>query len=254
VRDEARAKLKTIILTRFGENYISWIHAVRYVKISKLQREPEIRLLKHYLKLGDIGVDVGANGGDWTSRMGQAVGATGLVLAFEADPYYAKVTDRALRLRRFKNIRFFSYGLSDTEYEGRLVVDVGDGTRTSGLGYIDAHGDVDKSVSVRLRPFDEVVAELKLDPKRIRLMKIDVEGHESAVLRGSLGTIKSALPIIVAEINAPNATSTAGREEVLELLGSLGYKPHALRSGALVPFDPLQPNHNVYNVVFVPDT
>lgn len=50
------------------------------------------------------------------------------------------------------------------------------------------------------------------------LIKIDVEGHELAVLRGGIDTLSKYKPLILLESFPPRKT------QVVELLGGLGYE------------------------------
>jgi hypothetical protein len=80
-----------------GDAAASWIHAVRFCLLfDKPEREPEIALIPTLLNEGDIAIDVGANGANWTKALSKAVGVTGKVYAFEADPYYARVIETQL--------------------------------------------------------------------------------------------------------------------------------------------------------------
>jgi FkbM family methyltransferase len=241
---------KSLLLRTIGSNRTAWIHAFRFLKVSRSIREPELLLIPQYLKDGDWGVDVGANGGDWSYRMSRAVGRTGKVLAFEADPYYALVTSRCLNLQRLRNISLYPFGLSDQEVTTRLVIDIGDGQRTSGLSFIDVNADSEKSVAVELKMFDAVVSRENIDVSRLRLFKVDVEGHEEEVLRGAQKAIAAARPIIIAEVSSPAANlKNQGPAPVVKLLRGWDYLPFAYLEGQLVPYTE---DSGVFNVVFHP--
>lgn len=57
-------------------------------------------------------------------------------------------------------------------------------------------------------------------------IKIDVEGYEYNLLKGSLKTIKENLPIILIELHSEEHSKTSKMSK--ELLGSLGYEVHSL--------------------------
>jgi len=74
------------------------------------------------------------------------------------------------------------------------------------------------SLEVRRVTLDDFVNEQGIAPDAL---KIDVEGHELAVLRGGLAYIRSRKPLIFLEVDnwhAPQST-----QEIVQLLHSLGY-------------------------------
>lgn len=77
--------------------------------------------------------------------------------------------------------------------------------------------------TVPIRRLDGVAQE-RAD--RVGLMKIDVEGHEAAVLAGGLVTVASQQPLAVIEV-LPRATLDA----LNGLIARLDYRPLALRKG-----------------------
>jgi hypothetical protein len=92
-------------------------------------------------------------------------------------------------------------------------------------------------------------------------MKVDVEGHEPAVMRGATGLIATQKPVMLIEIERRhNATAF---EEVEDFLKDFGYTSWRLRDGRLVPvtteeIDGLQvlplsaDGHYVNNFIFIP--
>lgn len=256
-RHRRSSQIKMFLTRHLGKNAAAWIHSIRYLKVSRLERESEMQLVKRFCDPGTIAIDVGANGGDWTLRMSKAVGLSGRVLAFEADPYYALVTERALRWQRLKNVTFYPFGLSSEACESRLVVDLGDGLRTSGLGFVDSTASPEDSVPVQLKRLDDVINEARVDARRISLVKIDVEGHEAEVVTGAMSTLALAQPIVIAEIGSPGGSRQGETGELLrKLLQSLSYSEHvhcadfSLRSVS----DPLAKSAlGAYNRVFIPD-
>jgi hypothetical protein len=56
-----------------------------------------------------------------------------------------------------------------------------------------------RSIDVELLTVDEITRRFVPDVRDVSLLKIDVEGHEGAVLRGSLETIRKGRPIIYLE-------------------------------------------------------
>ena len=72
--------------------------------------------------------------------------------------------------------------------------------------------------------------------KKIKLIKIDVEGHESHVLKGAMNIIKQNYPVIVFEQEAKEIKN--GSTDVVNILKEIGYKDFFAI-------------HNTYNTSFI---
>lgn len=136
------------------------------------------------LEPGDLTVDVGANMGYLTSLMATRVGAAGTVIAFEPHPRVFEALQR--NVRRWQQdssvgrIEAHRLALSNNAGIGRLAVQP-DFERHMGLASLRAQTDSSgpNDVQVRLATLDELLGD-----RAVALLKIDVEGHEHAVLAG----------------------------------------------------------------------
>ncbi|RDE12989.1 MAG: hypothetical protein C4K48_09280 [Candidatus Thorarchaeota archaeon] len=120
----------------------------------------------------DAAIDVGANCGYYTvllSRLSQKV------YAFEPDPR----TFRALleNTKHFDNVQLSRVAAGDAFVNNKPF------SQTPSHGSSGMHNLVDDSnvISVSVRRLDDVIP----TGTKVDLMKIDVEGHEAAVLKGS---------------------------------------------------------------------
>jgi FkbM family methyltransferase len=196
--------IKKKLIEVFGENAVAYIQALRFaylVKTRHSDRDPEVDLLPIFLKEGDVAVDVGANGANWTYYLSHSVGVTGAVVAFEADPYYAKATELTTKLLRLRNVRFFPYGLSESDETVWLRISDPTGARLSGRSHVDksARADDVGIQRVSLRSMDGVAKEYRCLTKA-SLIKCDVEGYELYVFRGARTILDQARPVIVLEV------------------------------------------------------
>lgn len=146
--------------------------------------------IRRELGEGDVAVDVGANIGLFTLEMATAVGRTGRVFGYEPNPDVFALLQDSLYLNRMR-------GLGADVILRDVAVGAGSGTAVlrvpinhSGMAALtpdDAPGGVATTThevaTVRL---DEELASIA----EIRLLKIDVEGGESAVLQGLRGLLK----------------------------------------------------------------
>lgn len=152
--------------------------------------EPEIRILKHLLRRGELCIDIGANMGVYSfffTRYG------GDVIAYEPIP---ELADRLRRLFPKADIR--QAGASDEAGEATLNIPCRDGRGLLGqatiTGRLPTHDDL-RTVAIR---------KVRLDDENIDhadLIKIDVEQHELHVLRGAAQLIARARPILIVEVS-----------------------------------------------------
>lgn len=201
-----KAQIIEALRSLCGDRTTSWLHAMRYYWLLRTTEanEVDMHLIPRLVTEGDVVIDVGANSADWTWRLSRQVGKRGKVLAFEADPYYAEVTRKVIKLLGLKNVTLFAYGLSDRSGSAALQIRTPDDQRAVGTGYIreDIHSTGDESghtVPVRLMPLDHV-PELAIHVDAVRLIKCDVEGHELNVFKGALAVINRSRPMIITEV------------------------------------------------------
>jgi FkbM family methyltransferase len=139
---------------------------------------------------GDFVVDVGANVGYLTSLAARRAGPGGEVLAFEPHP-------RVFELLRGNIARWADDGVAAVEARPTALSDR-DGTaelnagsafdRNMGLAHVEVGSarTGDELIDVTLEKLDDVVGD-----RPVGLLKIDVEGHEPAVLRGAQELLRS---------------------------------------------------------------
>jgi methyltransferase, FkbM family len=93
-----------------------------------------------------------------------------------------------------------------TVYRGALSDHCGEGAFVAGHSASTGHlGSEEQGVggqsTVRMLTLDAIVGELKI--RRLQLVKIDVEGAESAVLRGAAKTLINLRPWLIVELHTP---------------------------------------------------
>jgi FkbM family methyltransferase len=199
------AHIKTLLLASIGSNLTSYIQALRFaymIKAGLRSPDPEVGLLKYLLNNGDVAVDVGANGADWLYQLYQIVGDDGYIFAFEADPYYALATERAVKILGLRSVRLFPFGLSNKNEDALLrIAETGSGVRYAGLAYVDkVASSAEKNVlPISLKTLDMMTSDNPMLLKS-RLIKCDVEGYEFFVFQGCEKVLEIAKPIIILEI------------------------------------------------------
>lgn len=215
-----------------------------------------ILLMDRILRPGMVVIDVGANIGEVTMAAARRIGPTGQVYSFEPmESLYARLAEH-LQLNHLHQVKPIARGLSDKTGSATIFkaeVAFNDGTRHDGLGTLyptDSRAVV--AGEIELTTLDKFCSDLKIT--NIDLVKIDVEGAELNVLKGSLESLKRFQPYLIVEIQ-PDTAQNAGYQpnDIISLLRSLGYTFFVIgRKARLRPLskDDLATFHNV---LCVPD-
>ncbi len=152
-------------------------------------------------------VDVGSHCGFWSLMFADYFGS---VHAIEPAQYQYELLEQNLKDNAIRNITPMRLALSDSE--GLRVLHV--------MGMSGGNNMIGAPLESPMRTEQVSVTMLdRLALPQIRMMKIDVEGHEYEVLRGSIKTIQRDRPVIVIESD-PLGLS---RDQVQKLLTALGY-------------------------------
>lgn len=135
------------------------------------------------LRKGDSAIDVGANVGYTTKLMGDCLMGTGRIISFEPLPNLFKTLQKNVG-QDYLNVELKELALSD--HTGRATITIPDDfTKNDGIATLESRSDGTKLI-INTSRLDDLALTHK-----IRLMKIDVEGHEMAVLMGALQTLKT---------------------------------------------------------------
>ena len=173
-------------------------------------------VLRRVLRPGDCLVDIGANMGALALLGAALVGPRGVVHAFEPQPALGESMRRSAALNGFTHMHVHEVALS--ERDGTLELHVDEGmTATASLEDGQVQGD--RTISVRVRRTEAMLRELGLPA--IRVLKIDVERHEEAVLRGTGNFLRENTPEVVLfeSLDEPTPFRQRGAVRLIEELG-----------------------------------
>jgi FkbM family methyltransferase len=185
----------------------------RHVLLYDFER-PELEWAMARAAGGGVIVDVGANIGVFTVACARAVGSRGQVIAIEPSPTtFAKLQLTCRRLR-IDNVELVSVAAADVNGTRGLVV--GDHSDPLRQHLADARPATSRDiVRVEARRIDDVCGGRVAD---VSLVKIDVEGHELAVLAGARRILANRRAALLVEV-FPAALAAAGaRPEDLRAL------------------------------------
>lgn len=150
----------------------------------------KLRAFDRILHEGGAFVDVGANTGVFAFYAATRVGPTGRVIAAEPEPENCRWIRAGIESNGFGQVSLFEGALSDRDGEATLHLaeksgwhTLNPGQRKRGVG----------ELRVPVRRLDGLAADLG----RLDCVKVDVEGHEHAVLAGADSTIRRFRPVIL---------------------------------------------------------
>lgn len=167
---------------------------------------------------GDVFIDVGAHVGFHTLVGRKAVGPDGLVIAVEPQPYNSYKILRNFRVNGFTNLKLFVAAVSDVS--GMVELCDQDITDRSVLTLLDVGGkNESQKFTVPLMRLDAMLE--SVGDRRIKLLKLDVEGLELEAVRGLGNKIKNVDHILfeLLEINPSPRTL-----DLLAMLESEGFE------------------------------
>jgi FkbM family methyltransferase len=201
-----------------------------YVDRWRGYHEPEMTLLPYLVTPGDRAIDVGGNRGAYAYQLYRQ-GTK--VEVFEPNPACFKVLQAWARHR--DSVTIHPVGLSDHQGSVELQIPIDD----SGVEH-DASASMEPHLFARARA--QVVSLRTLDSYGLegaRFLKIDVEGHESNVLKGAAALLAASRPAVLVEIERRHLARPM--VEVFDLIVQSGYVGWFLDRGVLrtiAQFDP----------------
>ena len=213
-----RQKLRSIC----PQPVLNWREAQYYGRYG----EVELHLLDFLCDRDRDAIDVGANEGSYIHFMR---GCSRHVLAFEPIPFLAAALAR--KFRRGVTIR--ALALSRTPGVAILRIPVVDGVVVSGCAtlsaavranYADCH-----EISVPTAPLDALYS------GDVGFIKIDVEGHEEAVLDGARDTLSRCRPKLLVE--ALDHYSPGCVNRIAAFFRRLDYRGYFIYKHRLLPID-----------------
>lgn len=196
---------------------------IRYERMIWLgdEEKEELLFIKSKLQNGETFVDIGANIGLWTCVAANLVGENGSVVSFEPNPTTYLKLKANIERNSLKNVVPIQAAVSEN------------------VGFVDflcqenhnlsliSNTENGKSIKINSVSLDSELSKV-LDNSKIDGLKIDVEGHEFEVLKGSTNTIQTHFPWFIIEFNTEFIDSNELKNwNVYQLLKGFGYKAYS---------------------------
>lgn len=183
--------------------------------LPRVEANADLRACLRYAARGSVAIDVGASVGNYAAAMSRRVGASGQVLALEPNPdVYAEL----VRSTWGTNVVALNLAASVESGVATLAVPTSGADHHAPLGTLQPLTGETATYAVRCVPLDHLVEQ----HRPVSLIKIDVEGHERAVVAGARETIAQHTPVLVIEIEARHTSPETVVRTVDELI-DLGY-------------------------------
>jgi FkbM family methyltransferase len=200
--------------------------------------EPHVvRCMTAHVRAGTTAYDIGGNAGYLTMVLSTLVGQGGNVVAFEPDPKNVAALRHNISDNSIDNVMLVQRAVSDQSHECTFAIF--DYSLVSHIA-TDYTPDDAQLITVSASRLDDLVYDE--DVPAPQFIKIDVEGAEDRVIRGSLRLIEEHRPVILAEIRAGPV-----HDEIARLLKDLGYVEKPLAGGPSLDRD------HFSDVLFVPN-
>tara|TARA_B100000787_G_scaffold138640_1_gene107528 strand:+ start:159 stop:914 length:756 start_codon:yes stop_codon:yes gene_type:complete len=236
------------------KNFLSQSYLLkrRLERSIKNNDEEEIKLVKSFITPNTDSIDVGVYRGVYSYEMSKY---SKLVHAFEPNPILFNNIENHLK-KIIKNIKFYNNALSNKDELISLRVPIRNKNNDKKnyeeyfqMGKASIHT---KNNMNEFESFD--IKSKQLDSfnfaNKISFIKIDVEGHETEVIKGSERTIKNNKPVLLVEIEEQYTQTKV--EDTLNYINSLGYKSFYFKDNRLNSTNKLNNLNSFNNFIFKP--
>lgn len=179
---------------------------------------------------GEVIVDVGANIGLFTLKASKEVGDNGKVITFEPKKRNYDLLFRNIRINKCRNVIAINSALSD--FNGKAPLYIKDvGLQNTLLPQIKLQSSTIGTEVVDVRTLSSVLKELNIN--YVDMLKIDAEGCELEVLKGSEEFLSNQM---IKKISVAAYHSESELEIITKYLQQFGYSIRSHRNIGLADF------------------
>lgn len=167
-------------------------------------------------KKDQIIIDVGANVGYYTLNLSKKIGHNGKIISIEPDPQTFKILKKNCELNRLTNVELHNYAISD--HDG--LMNLFQSSTHSGQNSLIPN-DSCQSITVKTITLDNLIGE---NFTKIHWLKIDVEGSEFFVLKGSSRLLTKTQNVLIEIHEEIMEKQNQKPEELIKILKNFGFK------------------------------
>lgn len=228
-----------------GEERVAHIGEVRFRFLGhhglfffELYEPHMVQFMRSFLRPGDCAIDLGANAGYLSAVALDCVGKTGRLIAVEAAPAHHAELRWLERLNPEHSVMALHCAAGDHDGEISLFLSAHRGWHSTVRGFNTAVSPQTEEVRVPLCMLDTLVErEGLMRAGAIRLIKIDVEGAEQAVIAGATKVLEArAAQALIIELTPPGPKHPVPEPGILfDRLARAGYSAFELRSYLAAP-------------------
>lgn len=187
--------------------------------------------VQKFLPEGGTFLDVGANKGDFSLLAASLVGPCGKVVAFEPVPENSRWICSSIKINGYTNVVVHQIALADYNGQSQLYLGKKSGWHTLKPG---RRGQTEASATVMVRRLDDFLEDMEIDGK-VHVLKVDVEGAELDMLKGSRRTLEKNKGIVVLLDVHPQLGVRV--RDVADFLEALGFSLFAEKPPFTTPVD-----------------
>lgn len=195
-----------------------------------------IKYILENVKYGDTVFDIGAHKGGYLYFLKRAVGEKGTVHAFEPQSILFKYLQKLNTLFHWNNVSIHPMAVSENSGHAVLSIPFNKGKRSSPCATIleyETSFPINYRENVVTITLDEYCLQRGLKPD---LLKVDVEGNELSVFKGSEYILSNYHPKIVFESES-RFVGEARVKETFQFLLNLGYTGFFIQDNNKLPIE-----------------
>jgi len=231
-------------------------------ELEKIYEPETVRIFTKVLTPGDAVIIAGAHQGYFARICADLVGTTGRVFAFEPEPENFKMLSE--KVGHLPQVVLHNFALADKEIEKAAFFLNKDNDGGHALWDVSKNPGNTKTqektevVQTQIRTLDGLFPD---GIERLKLLMLDAEGSEHAIIRGGINTIADAeVPYIICEINNfALEQSQTSQMSLRSYLSMYGYAPYVMNENEVIPamegevvkaFIPDTEQEVVFNILF----
>jgi FkbM family methyltransferase len=189
-------------------------------------KQEHVDFFKHFIKKGDLVIDIGGHQGDTAIPMALACGAEGTTLSLEPNPNSYKVLVANSKLNKTKT-NIIPLNFAATAHDGEFTFGSGDPSYGNG-GIVGFTHNKKRNVRYTFKVTGKNLHQYLLSHystilPALSFIKIDTEGYDKEIIKSIPEVIDQYRPYLLVECFGPSL-----KEEKLELFDLLTSKKYSL--------------------------